>query len=164
MLRVVPVTIRVDGRVNPLYIYWTLVALVAWPCSLFSRCAAILVATWAVGQVGVVAGLPEAKVQVMLYAGALVLSARYARTGWCVAVSLLYAPLLLEALTWWSGPEPYRTWWRIYYVAMAQVLLVPFTIDWSVIRDAREGFRRRRELDDILRRTPYMLRVLLWIW
>lgn len=140
---------------HPEHIYWAAVILVAWPASLFSRCAGVLAATWAVGQLAYIVGMPEPQTQVVLYLLACGATFNSARTLSCKVIAALYVPLAtLSAVT---AMDPLAIWWGIFWLAMLQVVLVPFTVDWREAGEVRRAFRDRRSTHDTL-----LKRVLAW--
>lgn len=133
---------------HPEYIYWAAVCLVAWPASMFSRCAGILAAAWGIGQLAYVVGSPEPITQVIIYCLAGVLTAKYRRGFACMTVAAFYLPLaIMSGIT---SADPLLVWWGIFWTAMVQVAIVPFTIDWAEVREVRRALKDRRELDKTL--------------
>lgn len=140
---------------HPEYIYWAAVCVIAWPSSLFSKCAGILAGTWAIGQVAYVLGAPEPETQVVLYCIALIVNVLSARTAFCYTVAALYLPLALISAC--SLADPVAAWWGIFGTAMVQVMLVPFTVNWQEVIEVRQAFKERRSWD----KTLYRLRALV---
>lgn len=143
---------------HPEYIYWAMVMVIAWPCSLFSRCSGILAATWAIGQVAYGLNAPEPEFQMYLYVLAALVTALNARTWRCGIVAALYLPLAIMSALWAANVSPHDMWWGIFWVACAQTLLIPATVEWQEVRDTVAAFRERKSWQD----TLYRLRSLSW--
>lgn len=147
---------------HPEYIYWALVMVIAWPCSLFSRCSGILAATWAIGQVAYGLGAPEPEFQTGLYPIACFVTALEAffisRSWRSWFVAFLYVPLAIMSALWAANVNPHDMWWGIFWVGCAQVLFIPATVEWQQIRDTISAFRERKSWQD----TFYYLRSLSW--
>lgn len=133
---------------HPEYIYWAAVALIAWPASMFSRCAGILAVAWAVGQIAYVIGLPEPLSQVVIYIIAGLLTLKHRREFPCLIVAAFYLPLAIMSAA--THVDPDLIWWGIFWTAMAQVLVVPFTVHWAEVREVRHALKDRRNFDNNL--------------
>lgn len=146
---------------HPEYIYWALVLVIAWPCSLFSRCSGILAATWAVGQVAYGLHAPEPEFQAVLYpiaAGLSLFDAYRRRSVSAAVVGLLYLPLAVMSALWAANVNPHDMWWGIFWVACAQALIIPVTVEWQQLRDTISAFRERKTWQG----TLYYLRRFAW--
>lgn len=113
---------------------------VALPVALFTRneVAGIVFAVWGVGQVTYQIGFPEPQTQVVIYATAFLVAGRVARTSVCFFAAVLFFPLALASFSHAVGwIEPAAAWWSIYWIAMTQVVAIPFCVDWRRVRATR---------------------------
>jgi hypothetical protein len=128
---------------HPEYIYYAAMFLIALPMAAAFRnvVALVVFATWAVGQTAYLIGMPEPETQFALYIAALGLGVRYARSTACTFAAVMFFPLAIVCLSnivGWMGD--YIAWWTIFWMAMTQVLALPFCHDWRAIwRRMRAG-------------------------
>ena len=126
---------------------------IALPVALFGRneVAGVVFAVWSVGQVTYQIGFPEPQTQVLIYAAGFVVAARFARTSVCFFAAMMFFPLALASLSHAAGwIEPAAAWWSIYWIAMTQVVSLPFCVDWRGIWAARRAKANHRS-DTMLR-------------
>jgi hypothetical protein len=119
-----------------LALYIAAMFLVALPVAWFARneVAGIVFAVWAIGQTTYLLGFPEPETQIFIYAAAFFLATRMARTAVCLFAAILFLPLGLasfcDAVGW---IEPAAAWWSIYWIAVTQVVALPFCVDWRAV-------------------------------
>lgn len=123
---------------RPQLIYWLLVGTVALPLAVLGRervAAAVFgVLLAAMVLIGLL-GLPVFGTYAVLHAAGFAWSRRWARGVNAHAVGSLFVVLALLDL-WGAAYDPARAWWAVFWVAIAQCLLLPFIADWARIRKA----------------------------
>lgn len=127
---------------HPEYIYYASMFLIALPVAWFakSRVAAIVLGAWVIGQFTYLGGLPEPQTQLAIYLVAFVAAWKFHRSGVGVFAAVLFVPLaLVSACDWLHWMKPNEAWWSVYWIALTQVMSLPFTIDWKAVLRRRHS-------------------------
>lgn len=120
----------------------------------FHRFAAVYAGCYAAGLLARKAGLSEADVNLLWHSAALscALHLPLMRSDYCIAVLVLFAPLLLvDALRLSGDVTPYHAWWAVWWVVMAQLALLARGADWGRARDMVRTWRSDRWRDGLKR-------------
>lgn len=95
----------------------------------FNAMARVIVLAWIVGHVCFTVGVPEVWANIGGQTCVLVIGARHLRCAPALMAWSLSIPLILVNLLWFVGiVRPDIAWWAILYSALAQLLILPFTI------------------------------------
>ena len=114
---------------HPEYYYYAAMFFVALPVAWIakSKASALVFIVWAIGQALWLIGLPEPQTQLVIYTVALIAGWWLATSGPGMFASILFFPLALTTLCEWTGGlSPQEAWWTIYWIALTQVMSLPF--------------------------------------
>ncbi|RYD68372.1 MAG: hypothetical protein EOP58_00705 [Sphingomonadales bacterium] len=112
----------------------------------FHRFAAAYAGCYAAGLLARKAGLSEADVNLLWHSAALSCALHFPlmRSDYCIAVFVLFAPLLLvDALRLSGDMTDYHAWWAVWWIVMAQLALLARGADWMRARDMARSWRDR---------------------
>lgn len=142
----------------PEHVYFLALALIAFPLLPFARTALIVVLGWLPGQFTYLIGADTARVDMVVALLACGACFGVAANGRDRIVGALFGATAAVQFSLAVGnTPPFEAWWADWYLAMMRVGLLPFTVDWSALRDVYDAFKRRREWNDMVWR-----RALCW--
>jgi hypothetical protein len=136
---------------HPEYLYWAAVILIAGPSLLVNRVAAVIVSQRIVTQYLWYRGWPEPPTQGIVFAAALIVAlAVSGHNSGRLVTALFFLPMSVAALCQFI--DPIFGWWAVFWLAVLQVLALPFGNDWAAVR-ARWP-RKTSIIDQVLRFAP----------
>jgi hypothetical protein len=122
---------------DPVHIYWVMMATVALPCAIVSIAARLVVAVFVGAWLALWAGFDLQQSYLALHAfafGAGIFGCRTWRGR--VAVALFLPLAIVDRQTIIGTVTTDQWWWAVYWLAMAQAALLPLTIKPVEIRAA----------------------------
>lgn len=122
---------------DPVHIYWAMIATVALPCALYSVAARLVVGVFLGAVLSLWAGLPLYNSYLALHAFAFGAGLFTCRTRFGRVAVLLFLPLaIVDRQTIIGTLSHDQWWWAVYWLAMLQASLLPLTLEPGAIRAA----------------------------
>lgn len=136
---------------DPVHIYWAMIATVALPCALCSIAARLVVGVFLGALLCLWAGFPIQNSYLALHAFAFGAGLFTCRTRFGRVAVLLFLPLaIVDRQAIIGAITPDQWWWAVYCLAMLQGCLLPLTLEPGVIRAAAVRLLVKGR-DDVLR-------------
>lgn len=109
----------------------------------FNALARVIVVTWGMGEIAYRLGVPELQVNLVQHLAGLLIGVRYLRTFSCVAAYVLFGSLVVVDCIRIMSPEFGAIgWWTVLLLALLQLLVLPFGIEWRQVAALRSGGAR----------------------
>lgn len=133
---------------HPEYLIYAAMALIAFPSAAFNRVALVIVATWTVGHLAVLAGAPFETVNFLQHAVGMMFGMHLARRTACLCAAILFVPLVVvDGLHLLGLLDRHTAWWAVYWMVLAQIVVIPFGNDWGAVRHVWGEYRAQRAKD-----------------
>jgi len=141
---------------SPEHLYFAALAFVILPAMPFSIGAMLVGAVWVFGQALLYLGGLNDPLLDMTTNGmalSLLLAMLFLRWRWSnFVLALTFAYMIyINGLDASDALHPYYAWWYNYYAAMAQVAVIPFTVNWALVKEGVAALRDNSFLDNLLR-------------
>lgn len=121
---------------DPVHIYWAMMATVALPCAIGSVAARLVLAVFAGAFVALWAGFPLQLAYLALHLFAFA-ALRGCRSDWGRLVVALFLPLgIVDYYAVTGRITEAEWWWSVYIIAMVQASILPMTVRPQAFRDA----------------------------
>lgn len=129
---------------GPGHYYYIGICLIGLLVAPFSPLARVIVCSWLAGEFAYWFGVPPHWVNLVQHLTAFVIGSRYLRNEWCLLVWVMFLPMLVCDALALIEEQQQLAWWGVLYTALAQLLFLPFGMDFDrarrVLRDGWQSY------------------------